>query len=32
MLLGTSFKDGQAVYQAIRENARALSQQLGGPA
>ncbi len=31
MLLGTSFKDGQAVYQAIRENARALSQQLGGP-
>lgn len=30
MLLGTSFKDGQAVYQAIRENARALSQQLGG--
>ncbi|WP_426479985.1 cell surface protein SprA [Chryseobacterium sp. CBSDS_008] len=31
MLLGTSFKDGKAVYQAIRENARALSQQLGGP-
>lgn len=31
MLLSTSFKDGQAVYQAIRENARALSQQLGGP-
>ncbi|WP_052186906.1 T9SS outer membrane translocon Sov/SprA [Chryseobacterium vietnamense] len=30
-LLSTSFKDGQAVYQAIRENARALSQQLGGP-
>ncbi|PRB01087.1 cell surface protein SprA [Chryseobacterium sp. MYb7] len=30
MLLNTSFKDGQAVYQAIRENARALSQQLGG--
>lgn len=30
-LLGTSFKDGQAVYQAIRENARALSQQLGDP-
>lgn len=30
-LLGTSFKDGQAVYQAIRDNARALSQQLGGP-
>ncbi|WP_121490214.1 cell surface protein SprA [Chryseobacterium sp. 7] len=30
MLLSTSFKDGQAVYQAIRENARALSQQLGG--
>ncbi|EJL70132.1 hypothetical protein PMI13_02904 [Chryseobacterium populi] len=31
MLLKTSFKDGQAVYQAIRENARAYSQQLGGP-
>ncbi|HCN47783.1 MAG TPA: cell surface protein SprA [Chryseobacterium sp.] len=31
MLLGTSFKQGQAVYQALRENARALSQQLGGP-
>ena len=31
MLLSTSFKDGQAVYQAIRENARALSQQLGDP-
>ncbi|MCW1964640.1 cell surface protein SprA [Chryseobacterium viscerum] len=31
VLLNTSFKDGQAVYQAIRENARALSQQLGGP-
>lgn len=30
-LLSTSFKDGQAVYQAIRENARVLSQQLGGP-
>lgn len=30
MLLGTSFKQGQAVYQALRENARALSQQLGG--
>lgn len=30
-LLSTSFKDGQAVYQAIRENARALSQQLGDP-
>lgn len=30
-LLSTSFKDGQAIYQAIRENARALSQQLGGP-
>jgi cell surface protein SprA len=30
-LLSTSFKDGQAVYQAVRENARALSQQLGGP-
>ncbi|WP_343687253.1 cell surface protein SprA [Chryseobacterium gleum] len=30
-LLSTSFKDGQAVYQAIRENARELSQQLGGP-
>lgn len=31
MLLGTSFKQGQAVYQALRENARTLSQQLGGP-
>ncbi|AZA82037.1 cell surface protein SprA [Chryseobacterium lactis] len=31
MLLGTSFKDGQAVYQTLRENARAFSQQLGGP-
>lgn len=32
MLLGTSFKDGTAIYQAIRENARTLSQQLGGTA
>lgn len=31
MLLGTSFKQGQAVYQTLRENARVLSQQLGGP-
>lgn len=31
VLLKTSFKAGQAVYQAIRENAIALSQQLGGP-
>ncbi|WP_313093869.1 T9SS outer membrane translocon Sov/SprA [Chryseobacterium flavum] len=31
MLLSTSFKDGQAVYQAIRANAQALSRQLGGP-
>ncbi|WP_300691362.1 cell surface protein SprA [Chryseobacterium sp.] len=31
MLLSSSFKDGQAIYQAVRENARALSQQLGGP-
>ncbi|MBV8326021.1 cell surface protein SprA [Chryseobacterium sp.] len=31
MLLSTSFKDGQAVYQALRANAQALSQQLGGP-
>ncbi len=31
MLLKTSFKEGQAVYQALRDNARALSQQLGGP-
>ncbi|AYZ37216.1 cell surface protein SprA [Chryseobacterium indologenes] len=32
MLLSTSFKDGQAVYQALRDNARTLSQQLGGTA
>ncbi|MCJ7934648.1 MAG: cell surface protein SprA [Chryseobacterium sp.] len=31
MLLSTSFKDGQAVYQAIRANAQVLSRQLGGP-
>lgn len=31
MLLSTSFKDGQAVYQMIRDNAQALSLQLGGP-
>ncbi len=31
MLLNSSFKDGTAVYQAIRENAMKLSQQLGGP-
>lgn len=29
ILLKTSFKDGAAVYQSIRENARAISQQLG---
>lgn len=31
VLLSTSFKDGQAVYQTIRENARILSTRLGGP-
>ncbi|BAP29843.1 gliding motility protein spra [Chryseobacterium sp. StRB126] len=31
MLLNSSFKDGTAVYQAIRENAINISQQLGGP-
>lgn len=30
MLLKTSFKDGTAIYQAIKENARAISQQMGG--
>lgn len=30
VLLKTSFQDGQAVYAAIRNNARQLSQQLGG--
>lgn len=30
MLLKTSFKDGAAIYQAIRENARAISQQMIG--
>ncbi|MBB4808254.1 cell surface protein SprA [Chryseobacterium defluvii] len=30
MLLKTSFKEGTAVYQAIRENAKAISQQMGG--
>ncbi|UOU98755.1 cell surface protein SprA [Chryseobacterium daecheongense] len=30
VLLKTSFKEGQAIYQAIRENARTISQQLGG--
>jgi cell surface protein SprA len=29
ILLKTSFKDGKAVYQSIRENARVISQQLG---
>lgn len=29
ILLKTSFKDGAAVYQSIRANARAISQQLG---
>ncbi|WP_415325484.1 cell surface protein SprA [Chryseobacterium sp. MMS23-Vi53] len=31
VLLKTSFKDGAAVYQAIRQNARIISQQMGGP-
>ncbi|ANF53086.1 cell surface protein SprA [Chryseobacterium glaciei] len=30
ILLKTSFKDGQAIFQAIKENARAISQQMGG--
>lgn len=30
VLLKTAFKDGTAIYQAIRENARALSQQMPG--
>ncbi|SDQ28977.1 cell surface protein SprA [Chryseobacterium soldanellicola] len=30
VLLKTAFSDGQALYQAIRENARILSQQIGG--
>lgn len=30
ILLKTAFKDGTAIYQAIRENARALSQQMPG--
>lgn len=29
VLLKTSFKDGAAVYQSIRQNARAISQQIG---
>ncbi len=29
ILLKTSFKDGAAVYQSIRQNARAISQQIG---
>ncbi|MBK1894133.1 T9SS outer membrane translocon Sov/SprA [Chryseobacterium paridis] len=32
VLLKTSFKDGAAVYQSIRQNARAISQQMGNPA
>lgn len=31
VLLKTSFKQSEAIYQAIRQNARELSQQLGGP-
>ncbi|WP_370898515.1 T9SS outer membrane translocon Sov/SprA [Chryseobacterium gossypii] len=30
VLLKTSFSNGQAIYQALRQNARAISQQLGG--
>jgi cell surface protein SprA len=30
VLLKTAFKDGAAIYQAIRENARTLSQQMPG--
>lgn len=30
VLLKTAFKDGAAIYQAIRENARTLSQQMSG--
>ncbi|WP_295230161.1 cell surface protein SprA [uncultured Chryseobacterium sp.] len=30
ILLKTSFTDGQAVYQSIRQNAKIISQQLGG--
>ncbi|WP_426275978.1 cell surface protein SprA [Chryseobacterium sp. S-02] len=29
--LNTAFKDGAAIYQAIRANAVAISQQMGGP-
>lgn len=31
VLLNSSFKDGQAIYQAIRDNARIMSLQLAGP-
>ncbi|WP_438265281.1 cell surface protein SprA [Chryseobacterium gilvum] len=30
VLINTAFQDGQAVYAAIRENAKSISQQLGG--
>ncbi|WP_292009241.1 cell surface protein SprA [Chryseobacterium sp.] len=30
VLLKTSFKDGQAIYQALKANAMAISQQMGG--
>lgn len=30
ILLKTSFSDGQAIFQSIKENARAISQQMGG--
>ena len=31
VILKTAFSDGQAIYQSIRDNARVLSQQMGGP-
>ncbi|KMQ68000.1 gliding motility protein [Chryseobacterium sp. FH2] len=30
ILLKTAFKDGASIYKSIRENARAISQQMGG--
>ena len=30
VLLKTSFQEGRAIYEAIRENARTISQQMGG--
>ncbi|MCW3161914.1 T9SS outer membrane translocon Sov/SprA [Chryseobacterium oryctis] len=30
VLLKTAFKDGASIYKSIRENARAISQQMGG--